>query len=153
MNASYHWMHLSTIGTVDISNHDKRALSNHTSLVCPPLRAAAMLEDAWTRVHASSVAPVNRDLNSAKMHFWSKFGNPDFNQWWLIARTNSQTQTGVNLYFGLQFDLEDQGQSPTKTTGILTKVFYIYGPNLVILAWTGGELSREQTWWRTNCTV
>ena len=27
---------------------------------------------------------------------------------------------------------------------ILTKVFYIYGPNLVTLAWTGDELSRGQ---------
>ena len=30
------------------------------------------------------------------------------------------------------------------------KVFYTYGPNLVILAWTGVELSRGQTWWRTD---
>ena len=27
---------------------------------------------------------------------------------------------------------------------ILTKVFYTYGPNLVILAWTGDELSCGQ---------
>ena len=27
---------------------------------------------------------------------------------------------------------------------ILTKVFYTYGPNLVILAWTGDELPRGQ---------
>ena len=35
-----------------------RPLSSHTRLVYPPLRAAAILEDALTRVHASSVAPV-----------------------------------------------------------------------------------------------
>ena len=29
---------------------------------------------------------------------------------------------------------------------ILTKVFYTYGPNLVILAWTGDEILRGQTW-------
>ena len=46
MNTLYHWMHLSTIGRGDISDHDKRALSSHTSLVYPPLRAAAMLEDS-----------------------------------------------------------------------------------------------------------
>ena len=34
--------------------------------------------------------------------------------------------------------------------GILTKVFYTYGPNLVILAWTRDELSRQQTWGRTD---
>ena len=36
--------------------------------------------------------------------------------------------------FEVKFDLEGKGHSPPKTIGILTKVFYIYGPNLVILA-------------------
>ena len=49
-----------------------------------------------------------------------------------------------NFWFEVKFDLEGQGQSPHKTIGILTKVFYTYGPNLVILAWTGDELSRGQ---------
>ena len=44
----------------------------------------------------------------------------------------------------VKFDLESRGQSPPKTIGILSKVFYIYGQNLVILAWTGDELSRGQ---------
>ena len=35
-------------------------------------------------------------------------------------------------------------QSPPKPRGILTKVFYTYGPNLVILAWTCDEFSRGQ---------
>ena len=51
-----------------------------------------------------------------------------------------EAQNGVNFDFEVQFDLEGQGQSPYKTIGILTKVFYTYGPNLVILAWTGDEL-------------
>ena len=51
-----------------------------------------------------------------------------------------KAHNGVNFDFGVQFDLEGQGQSPFKTIGILTKVFYTYGPNLVILAWTGDEL-------------
>ena len=58
--------------------------------------------------------------------------------------THGQAQNGVNFDFEVKFDLEGHGQSPPKTTGILTKVFYIYGPNLVILAWTGVELSRGQ---------
>ena len=45
-----------------------------------------------------------------------------------------QAQNGVNFDFEVKFDLEGQGQSTTKTIGILTKVFYTYGPNLVILA-------------------
>ena len=62
-----------------------------------------------------------------------------------------QAQNGVNFEFEVKFDLEGKGQSPPKTIGILTKVFYAYGPNLVVaLAWTGDELSRGQTWWRTD---
>ena len=55
-----------------------------------------------------------------------------------------QAQNGVTFDFEVWFDLEGQSQSLPKTIGILTKVFYIYGPNLVILAETGHELSRGQ---------
>ena len=55
-----------------------------------------------------------------------------------------QAQNGVTFDFEVKIDLEGQGQSPPKTIGILTKVFYTYGLNLVILAWTGDELSRRQ---------
>ena len=44
------------------------------------------------------------------------------------------TQNWVNFYFDVKFDLEGQDQLPPKTIGILTKVFYTYGPNSVILA-------------------
>ena len=57
---------------------------------------------------------------------------------------HAQAQNGVNFDFRVQFDLEGQGQSPPKTIGILTNVFYTYCPNLVILAWTGVELSHGQ---------
>ena len=58
--------------------------------------------------------------------------------------SHGQAQHGVHFDFEVKFDLEGQGQSPPKTIGTLTKVFYTYGPNLVILAWTGDELSRGQ---------
>ena len=62
-----------------------------------------------------------------------------------------QAQNGVTFDFEVKFELEGQGQSLPKTIGILTKVFYIYGPNLVILADTGHELSRGQAkGWRTR---
>ena len=57
---------------------------------------------------------------------------------------HGQAQNGVNFDFEVKFDLEGQGQSPLKTIWILTKVFYTYGPNLVILAWMGNELLRRQ---------
>ena len=58
--------------------------------------------------------------------------------------SSRQSQNGVTFDFEVKFDLEGHGQSHPKTMGILTKVFYTYGPNLVILAWTGDELSRGQ---------
>ena len=66
-----------------------------------------------------------------------------------------QAQNGATFDFELKFDLEGQGQSPPKTIGILTKVFYTYGANFVILAWTGDEFSRGQasdyrTHWRMD---
>ena len=47
---------------------------------------------------------------------------------------HAQAMNGVNFDFGVQFYLEGRDQSPHKTIGLLTKVFYIFGPNLVILA-------------------
>ena len=62
-----------------------------------------------------------------------------------------QAQNGVTFDFEVKFDLEGQGQSLPKTIGILTKVFYTCGPNLVILAWTGDELSHGQAHdWRMD---
>ena len=55
-----------------------------------------------------------------------------------------EAQNGVTFNFEVKFDLWGQGQSPPKTIMILTKVFYTYGPILVILAWTRDELSRGQ---------
>ena len=64
---------------------------------------------------------------------------------------HGQPQNGVNFDFGVKFDLEGHDQSSHKTIGILTKVVYISGPNLVILAETGDELSRGQARdWRTD---
>ena len=50
------------------------------------------------------------------------------------GKSCKQAQNGVNIYFEVKFDLEVQGQSPSKTIGILTKVFYTFGPNLAIVA-------------------
>ena len=30
---------------------------------------------------------TNRDLNQGLLHLWSKFGDPSYNGWWVIART------------------------------------------------------------------
>ena len=70
------------------------------------------------------------------------------NGWLVIAR---KTQSGVNFDFEGYFDLEGKSQSPAKTIVTLTKVFYNYGSNLVILAWTGLKLSLGQASdWHTD---
>ena len=60
-------------------------------------------------------------------------------KWW-----HGQAQNMAIFYFEVKFDLEVQGQLTPKTIGILTKVFWSSGPNLVILAWSGDKLSRGQ---------
>ena len=62
-----------------------------------------------------------------------------------------QAQNGVNFDFDLIFDLEGQGQLLHKTIGTLNKLFCTFEPNLVILVWTGPELSRGQASdWHTD---
>ena len=56
-----------------------------------------------------------------------------------------QAQNCVNFDFQVKFDLEEKGQSTPKTMGIWTKLFWMLGSNLVILAGTSDKLSRGQT--------
>ena len=71
--------------------------------------------------------------------FWTSGPNLVVLAWAGDELLHRHAQNGVNFDLEAKFDLEGQGQSPHKTIGILTKVFYTYGPNLVMLAWTG--------WW------
>ena len=59
--------------------------------------------------------------------------------WTGDALLRGQAQNGVNFYFEVKFDIEGHSQSTPKTIGILTRLFFTYGPNLVILAWTDDE--------------
>ena len=62
-----------------------------------------------------------------------------------------QAQNGVNLEFDLRVNLEGQGRSLHKTIWTLTKLFCTFGPNLVVLTWTGPELSCGQASdWHTD---
>ena len=57
----------------------------------------------------------------------------------------------INRILKIRWNLTCQAQSTPKTVGILPKVFCTSGPNLVILAETGQELSRGQAkGWRTH---
>ena len=61
-----------------------------------------------------------------------------------------QAQNGVNFDFEVKFDLEGQGQSPPKTIGILTKVFYIYGPKFGDPSWNGSWVIARTSSWLTH---
>ena len=52
---------------------------------------------------------------------------------------------GQILSLNLNLTLKVKINHPRKQKGILTKVFFTYGPNLVNLAWTGDKLSRRKT--------
>ena len=51
---------------------------------------------------------------------------------------------GRKTGFKIENEIEDQDQSILKFIAILTQVFCTFGLNLVILAWTGDELSCRQ---------
>ena len=57
---------------------------------------------------------------------------------------NSTNKIGRKTGFKIENEIEDQDQSIPKLIGIITQVFCTFGPNLVILAWTGDELSCRQ---------
>ena len=47
---------------------------------------------------------INRDINSAKVHLWSKFGNPSFNWWWVSGM--EKLKIGHILTFELKFTMK-----------------------------------------------
>ena len=63
----------------------------------------------------------------------------------LYIYENNANKFGRKTGFKIENEIEDQDQSiPKLMGGILTQVFRTFGPNLVILAWTGDELSCRQ---------
>ena len=65
--------------------------------------------------------------------------------WMADELWGGQAQNGIKFDFQVKFDLEGQCRSSPKTIGTWTKVFCTFVLNLVILAWTSGELSCGQT--------
>ena len=91
---------------------------------------------AWDRL-ASRLYAATATTFLMKMHFCSKFGNCNLNCWWVMAWTSSKWG---KFWLWSSIWPWRSDQSSHKTIGILTKVFYISGPKLVILAWTSDEL-------------
>ena len=57
---------------------------------------------------------------------------------------NSTNKFGRETGFKIENEIEHEDQSIPKFMGILTEVFCTFGPYLVVLAWTGDELSCRQ---------
>ena len=74
-----------------------------------------------------------KDLNQDVLHLWSKFSDPKLTH--VISHRVGTLKAWNLVKFDceVKFDLEGQGQLPSNTIGILTKVFCTFGPNLVIL--------------------
>ena len=62
-----------------------------------------------------------------------------------------QTQNEVMSDFKVKLDVEDQGKLTLSLAWILTKVFCVFCPSLVVLAWTDDEWTHRQSLgWRTH---
>ena len=72
----------------------------------------------------------------------------------MVSYGMDKLKMGLNFDFEVKVDLEGKGQSTPKTIGILTKVFYTYGPNLVIfervMSYHADKLGDGRTGGRTD---
>ena len=99
------------------------------------------LSQIWPWRSRSIVPQNNSHLNQVSFHLWSKSG---LLSWMGDELWHGQAQNRVNFDFQIKFYLEGQSRPLHKTIGTLIKVFYIFGLNLVILPWTGPQLSLGQ---------
>ena len=68
-----------------------------------------------------------------------------FHPFFQVSQIFQRRKSDANKHdFENKFNLTRQAQSTPKTIGILIKVFCTSGQNLVVLAWTGDELSHGQ---------
>ena len=104
-------------------------------------RKFGILSKIWAWKSWSIASQNNRDLNQGILHLWPKFGDPSLNWWWVMVWTSSKWG---KFWLLAKFDLEGQGLLPPKTIGTLSMVFYTYGLNLVILAWTGDSFRADK---------
>ena len=104
-------------------------------------RKCDLLSQIWPWRARSVATQNNRYLNQAILHLWTKFADFSLNGWWVMVRTSSKW--GKFWLLSKIWPWRSRLISP-KTIGTLTKVFCIFGSNLVILAGMGPELSRGQ---------
>ena len=93
----------------------------------------------WFTVHEANLSAYVREsayvqshVGCGRVHQTLLLHVPQIFQW---RKSDANKQD-----FEIKLNLTYRARSTSKITGILSKVFCTFGPNLVILAWTGNEL-------------
>ena len=97
----------------------------------------------WFTVHEANLSAYIRE----SAYVWSHVGCGRVHQTLLlhVPQIFQRRKSDANKQdFEIRLNLTYPTRSTPKIIGILTKVFCTFGPNLVILAWTGDELSIGQ---------
>ena len=96
-----------------------------------------VLKSKWNWKRLWSTHPIiDKNLSSSKMHFDP---NLEILSWIGSELSRGQAKHGVNSDFKAKFHFGGQGQSTLTMTGITANVFCIFCPNLMVLAWMGGD--------------
>ena len=97
----------------------------------------------WFTVHEANLSAYIRESSYARSHVGCGRGHQTLllNVPQIFQRRKSDAN---KQDFEIKLNLTYRARSTPKITGILTKIFCTFGPNWVILAWTGDELSRGQ---------
>ena len=96
-----------------------------------------VLKSKWNWKRLRSTHPIiDKNLSSSKMHFDP---NLEILSWIGSELSRGQAKHGVNSDFKAKFHFGGQGQSTLTMTGITVKVFCIFCPNLMVLAWMGDD--------------
>ena len=92
---------------------------------------------------------VGEQICAQPFRMWNRLR---FHMFLQVSQIFQRCKSNANKQdFENKLNLTCQAQSTPITIGIFTKAFCTSGPNLVVLAWTGDELSRGQAHdWRTN---
>ena len=106
-------------------------------------------KDTTQLIHGPWHNAVGEHICAQPFRMWNRLR---FHMFMQVSQIFQRRKSDANKQaFENKLNLTCQAQSTPKTVGILTKVFYIYGPNLVILAETGHDLScRQACDWRTD---
>ena len=95
----------------------------------------------WFPVHEATLSAYIRESAHVRNHVGCGRVHHTLHAPQILQRRKSDAN---KQDFEIKLNLSYQARSTSKIIGILTKIFWTSGPNLVILAWTGDELSRGQ---------